>query len=75
MVNAGQMDIDKRLEGLTMNVELLTRDIHDLQGIVRELASYIKDIAVGTARLSNNVRIHDERLDGHDERIERLEGQ
>ena len=51
------MDIDKRLEGLTMNVELLTRDIHDLQGIVRELASYIKDIAVGTARLSNNVRI------------------
>ena len=41
------MDIDKRLEGLTMNVELLTRDIHDLQGIVRELASYIKDIAVG----------------------------
>jgi hypothetical protein len=69
------MDIDKRLEGLTMNVELLTRDIHDLQGIVRELASYIKDVAVGTARLANSVRIHDERLDGHDERIERLEGQ
>jgi hypothetical protein len=75
------MDIDQRLEALAMNVELLTRDIHDLQNIVRQvsadvrdLGSYIKDIATGTARLSFDVRSQKDRLDDHEKRLEDLEG-
>ncbi|MGA7924368.1 MAG: hypothetical protein WCA20_00050 [Candidatus Sulfotelmatobacter sp.] len=82
------MDIDKRLEALTMNVELLTGDVHELQGIIRqlsanvekvsadirELGGYIKDIATGTARLSFDNRTHKDRLDDHERRLESLEG-
>lgn len=73
------MDIDKRSEALTMNVELLTRDIHDPQNIVRQvsadvydLGSYIRDIATGTARLSLNVESHKGRLDDHERRLNNL---
>jgi hypothetical protein len=62
------MNIDERLdrlaerhEALTQSVEMLTRDVHDLRGFVR-------DIAEGTARLLHIVQAHEQRLD-------RLEGE
>jgi archaellum component FlaC len=73
------MDIDQRLGALTINLELLTRDVHDLQNIVREvsadvreLGGYIKVIAAGSARLSLDVERHNERLDDHEQRLNNL---
>lgn len=62
------MNIDERIERLTerhealsQSVELLTRDVNNMQG-------YIKDIAESTARLLHIAQIHEHR-------ITRLEGE
>jgi archaellum component FlaC len=61
------MNIDERLEKLTerhealsQTVEILTRDVNNMQ-------SFIKDIAESTARLLHIAQIHEHR-------ISRLEG-
>jgi hypothetical protein len=56
------MNIDERLEALTMNLELLASDAHDLQGVVRDPANFTKDVAVGTARLLVAVEAHEQRI-------------
>jgi hypothetical protein len=68
------MTIDERLdrlaerhEALTQSVELLTRDLSKLQGVVKSIGSFTKDIAEGTARLLHVAQIHEQR-------ISRLEG-
>jgi archaellum component FlaC len=68
------MTIDERLdrlaerhEALTQSVELLTRDLSELQSVVKNLGGFTKDIAEGTARLLNIAQIHEQR-------ISRLEG-
>lgn len=68
------MTIDERLdrladrhEALTQSVELLTRDVSELQGVVKNLGNFTKDIAEGTARLLHVAQIHEQR-------ISRLEG-
>ena len=35
------MNIDERLEAVAMNLELLTRDVQDLKGVVRQDAESI----------------------------------
>jgi archaellum component FlaC len=56
------MDIDERLErlthrheALTQTVELLTKDLSDMKGLVN-------DIAEGTARLFHVAEIHEKRI-------------
>lgn len=68
------MNIDERLEKLrerhetpTPSVESLTRDIHDMRGLVH-------DIAQGTVRLRHVAEAHEHRLDSHDSRLDNLEG-
>jgi ABC-type transporter Mla subunit MlaD len=57
----------ERHEALTQSVESLTRDLHDMRG-------FISDIAQGTARLLRVVEMHENRLDGHNDRLDNLEG-
>ena len=68
------MTIDERLdrlaerhEALTQSVELLARDLSELQDVVKDLGGFTKDIAEGTARLLHVAQIHEQR-------ISRLEG-
>jgi len=77
------MNIDERLqklterhEALTQSVELLTSDLHQLQGVVKSLARvtgdvknshsqlerYITEIAEGTARLLHVAEAHEQRI-------------
>ena len=55
------MTIDERIEALTMNLQLLTRDVHDTQRYIRELT----DISLRTLEI----------VQSHEHRITRLEGQ
>jgi hypothetical protein len=74
------MNIDERLEKLAerhevlaQNVELLLLDTqkHDKQ--IGDLASIVKDVAEGTARLLHVVELHEHRLDSHSDRMDKLE--
>jgi hypothetical protein len=63
------MTIDERLdrlaewhEALTQSVELLTRNVGELQGVVKNLGSFTKEIAEGTARLLHVAQIHEQRI-------------
>jgi len=63
------MTIDERLdrlterhEALTQSVELLTRDLSELQGVVKNLGAFTRDIAEGTARLLHIAQIHEQRI-------------
>jgi len=63
------MTIDERLdrlaerhEALTQSVELLTRDVSELQVVGKNLGSFTKDIAEGTARLLHVAQIHEQRI-------------
>jgi len=50
-----------------MNLELLASDVHDLQSVVRDLANFTKDVAVGTARLLMAVEAHEQRISNLEE--------
>jgi phage shock protein A len=63
------MTIDERIEALTMNLELLTKDVQDLQSVVRNqarqhgrLEDLVIQIAEGMARLVNATQAHEQRI-------------
>jgi hypothetical protein len=67
------MTIDERLEALTRNLELLSLESekHDRQ--LDRAAKLITEVAEGTARLLRVVEMHENRLDSHDDRLDKLE--
>ena len=72
--------IDERLEALTHNLELFSHDMDGLKQVVASLADRTKerdklmdDIMVGTARLLRSVEAHEERINQHGDRLNRLE--
>jgi archaellum component FlaC len=78
------MNIDERLERLAERHEALTQTVeilgHDLQQIAQEhkefvsrMTQYSADVKDAIARLANIAAAHEDRLDDHDKRIERLE--
>lgn len=62
------MNIDERLERLVERHEALSQSLELLTRDVRELESFTRDIAEGTARLLRVAEIHESR-------ISRIEGQ
>ena len=75
------MTIDERLEKLTERHEALTQTVELLAADNREMAAENKmrdqrlgQIMEGIARLLRVAEAHEERLDGHEQRIERLDG-
>lgn len=75
------MTIDERLEKLTERHEALTQTVELLTADNREMAAENKkrdqrlgQIMEGIARLLLVAEAHEGRPDGHDGRIERLEG-
>ena len=56
-----------RDEALTHTVELLARDMVDLQKAMKDTQKFVSEIAEGTARLLHIAQIHEQR-------ITRLEG-
>jgi hypothetical protein len=61
------MTIDERLEALTQTVELIAAMHRDNEARMAEMRDAI-------TRLANIAEIHQEHLDNHDERLDRLEG-
>lgn len=53
--------LTERHESLTLSVEMLTKDVHDL-------ASLVKDVALGTARLLHAIEGHERRIDQLEQR-------
>jgi hypothetical protein len=49
-------DIDHRLEALTMNLEIASHDIRDLQNTVRELQSTVRELAATQHELAQAQR-------------------
>jgi archaellum component FlaC len=63
--------IDERLEklavrheALTPTVEILTRDMIDLQKAMKETQKFVTEVAEGTARLLHVAQIHEHRITG-----------
>jgi hypothetical protein len=61
------MTLDERLEALAHSVELLSSMHKDNEKRMAQMMDAI-------ARLANIAAAHEERLDGHDQRIDDLEG-
>ena len=72
------MTIDERLERLAERHEALTQTVEILAQEQREfiarMTQYSADVKDAIRRLANIAAAHDERLDGHESRIEKLEG-
>ena len=75
------MNIDERLdklterhEALTQTVELLAADMRDVVAAQKENERILGQLMQGIARLLFIAEVHDKRLDGHDGRLEKLEG-
>jgi chromosome segregation ATPase len=82
------MNIDERLELLTRSAEAHNLQIaaHDRQieallqlaakhdNGIDKLKARWDDIAEGIARLVHTAEMHDRRMDGHEERLDNLEG-
>jgi len=64
------MSLDERMEALAMHLEALTRVHEDFE---RRMTAYAADVRDAVQRLTNIAAAHDQRLDEHDERIDRLE--
>ncbi len=62
------MDIDERLERLTLRHEALTQTVELLTKDLSDMKVLVNDIAQGTARLLHVAEIHEQR-------ISRLEGE
>ena len=63
------MTIDERLdrlverhEALAQSVELLTKDIAELRGGLRDVGRFVSEVAEGTARLLRIAEIHESRI-------------
>jgi len=50
------MNIDERLEALTMNLELASRDIHDLQAAIQQDAENIRALSVIAKAQSESIK-------------------
>ena len=66
------MTIDERLEALTMNLELLSRDVQDLRATVREGFTETRrvfEIALDSIKRLENIAVtHEQRLDDLEKR-------
>ena len=67
------MNIDERLEALTMNLELASRDIHDLQTAIQQDAENIRALAVVAKAQSESIKSLENIVVGHDQRLDNLE--
>jgi hypothetical protein len=65
------MTTDERIEALTMHLEVVT---HMHEAFERKMTEYAADVKDAIGRLTNIVEAHDQQIDAHEERIERLEG-
>ncbi len=82
------MTIDERIEALTMNLELLSHEVSGLrkaaEATERAVATLAKTVELDHARLEQdhvllerlaNIAIaHDERIEDHQARLDRIEG-
>ena len=71
------MTIDERIEALTMNLELLSRDREEDQKAQKERNVHIDklhaDMMLALAPLLNTTEAHNGQLSNHEDRIDRLE--
>jgi hypothetical protein len=78
------LTIDERLQAIAMHLEVLTGVHHDFEKRVNEfmdanrefqkrMTEYAADVKDSIARLANIAAAHDERIDDHEKRIDRLE--
>jgi len=56
------MTIDERIEALTMNLELASRDIQDLKAVVQQLATASAQDGENIRALARIAEIHERRL-------------
>jgi phage-related tail protein len=71
------MDIDQRIEALIQSVELLASFHKDMEEQIKETdkkwaANMVKMVDIAES-LTRMIAIHDERLNGHDTRLDNLE--
>ena len=59
------MNIDERLEALTMNLELAHRDIQDLRATVDQLVVAVRQDGENIRALARIAELHHERLEGN----------
>jgi hypothetical protein len=64
------MTIDERLETLAMHLEVVTHMHEDSE---KRMTQYSADVKDAIKRLANIAAAHDEALEDHEKRIERLE--
>jgi hypothetical protein len=68
------MNIDERLEALTMNLELAHRDIQDLRATVEKLVIAGQQHSEALRQDAEHIRALVRIAELHHERLERLEG-
>ncbi|MBV8904852.1 MAG: hypothetical protein JOZ22_14565 [Acidobacteriia bacterium] len=56
------MTIDERIEALTMNLELASRDIQDLRAAVQELTGLVRQDGENIRTLARIAEIHERRI-------------
>ena len=56
------MTIDERIEALTMNLELTSRDIQDLRSAVHELTALVRQDGENIRALARIAEIHERRI-------------
>jgi len=66
------MTIDERLEALTQSVELLAQMHRDNERQLNEKFAILADTMNRVGRI---IEIHEHRLDSHEDRLDRLEGE
>jgi prefoldin subunit 5 len=74
------MTIDERLEALTMNLELLSRDVQDLKVVaqkdgenIRTLAGAAQTLHGSIQTLHDSIKMLENVVVSHDERLDDLE--
>ena len=76
------MSVDERLdrlterhEALTQTVELLAGDMRDVVAAQKQNERLLGQLMEGIARLLRVAEVHDQRLEDHDDRLDKLEGE
>jgi hypothetical protein len=69
------MSIDERLEALTMNLELASRDIQDLRGAIHDITGALKDLKIASQQDGENIRALARIAEIHERRLTHLEGE
>ena len=71
------MNIDERIAALTQSVELLASRHQDLENKwdarMGKMLDILESLNDTTQRMSRIIEIHEERIDGHDQRLDNLE--